>query len=211
MERVLPVIHAVKNHVRIPISIDTRKSQVAEAAIREGAHILNDVSGLRYDSGMAEIAARYHVPVVLMHMRGIPKNMQKETDYQDLVGEVFRFFEEQIHFAEKSKIPKQKLVLDPGIGFGKKWQDNFLLLRHLSAFQKLGCPLLVGVSRKSFIGKALNLPETERLTGTLAAITAAVLYGAHIVRVHDVREAYQAVQIADQIRHSTESIQTLAA
>jgi dihydropteroate synthase len=200
MDRILPVIEALRNRVRIPLSVDTRKARVADAALNAGAALINDVSGLAFDPAMAEVAARYQAPVVLMHMRGTPKDMQNQTDYGDLVGEVYRFFAERIRFAEHHGIQRGKIVLDPGIGFAKKWEDNFVLLSHLHRFRQLGLGILVGVSRKAFIGKTLDLRESERLTGTVAAITAAVLYGAHIVRVHDVREAVEAVRIADRFQ-----------
>ena len=202
MRRVLPVIEALRDRLSVPISIDTRKSEVARHALEAGASLVNDVSGLGYDPGMASVVSAFGVPVVLMHMRGSPKTMQTQTEYGDLIGDLVLFFKERMAFAERCGIPRAKIVLDPGIGFGKKWEDNFLILNRLDAFRDLGCPLLVGVSRKSFIGKALDLPEPERLAGTLAALAAAVMGGAHIVRVHDVREAVQAVRIADRIKRA---------
>jgi dihydropteroate synthase len=200
MNRVLPVIEAVGPRLRIPLSIDTRKSGVAEAALKAGAHMVNDVGGLKHDMRMAEVVARYAVPLVLMHMRGQPKDMQNSTEYDDLVGDINRFFSDQIAVAESAGIPRERIVLDPGIGFGKRWEDNFVLIGRLGEFGSFGCPILVGLSRKSFLGKALDVPESERLTGTIAAVAAAVLYGAQLVRVHDVGEAVQAVTVADRIR-----------
>jgi dihydropteroate synthase len=202
IKRVLPVIEAIGPRVQIPLSVDTRKSRVAEAALKAGAHIVNDVSGLKHDPRMAEVVARYGVPLVLMHMRGQPKDMQSRTEYGDLIGDVTRFFKEQVGTAASAGIPRERIVLDPGIGFGKKGEDNFVLIRHLRCFNSMGCPILVGLSRKSFIGKTLDLPESERLTGTIAAVTAAVLFGAHIIRVHDVLEAVQAAAIADRVKRA---------
>lgn len=210
-ERILPVIRALKDRLHIPISVDTRKARVAEAALQGGAHMVNDVSGLTYDPRMGETVARFGVPIILMHMRGTPKDMQKHTHYSNLMEELICFFKERILYAAKCGITREKIILDPGIGFGKHWEDNFDILRNLHRFQSLGRPLLVGVSRKSFIGRALELAENERLTGTIAAVTAAVLHGAHIVRVHDIPEAVQAVRIADRTKTVHPSIRTQAA
>jgi len=209
--RILPVIRELRKRIRIPISIDTRKSVIAEAALHEGANIINDVSGLRYDDRMVGVAARFQVPVVLMHTRGTPKDMQQRTEYRNLLEEINDFFNAQIRVSEAAGIHRNQIVLDPGIGFGKRWEDNFQILGHLDRFRSLECPILVGVSRKSFIGKALDLGEADRLPGTLAAIVAAVLHGAHMVRVHDVREAVQAVRIADRMKRSDHSVEHRAA
>lgn len=203
MERVIPVIERLSEKIPVPISIDTRKSEVAEAAIRAGAHIINDISGLRFDPSMASVAARFNVPVVIMHIKGDPKSMQRDTKYRDLIGEIYNYLKEGIQIATKAGISKQKIIVDPGIGFGKKWKDNFIILKRLKEFQSLGCPLLIGVSRKSFIGRALDLPEKDRIMGTAAAVTASVLRGVNIVRVHDVKEMVQVVRIADLIKTAT--------
>lgn len=199
MERVVPVIRGIRSKTTVPISIDTRKSEVVKAAVEAGANLVNDVSGLRFDPRMASVVANAGVPVVVMHMRGSPKDMQKNPVYDNLMGEIYDFLDQRIQTALEAGIPREKIVVDPGIGFGKKYEDNFVILRRLEAFQGLGCPLLVGVSRKSFIGWALNQREEERLLGTAAAVAASVLRGAHIVRVHDVKEMVQVVRICDYV------------
>lgn len=200
MRRVIPVIERLRGKMRVPISIDTRRSEVAEAAIRAGASIVNDVTGLRFDRKMTEVVAKFGVPVVVMHMKGSPKDMQKNPEYDDLIGEIYEYFDQSIQMALRAGISRGKIVVDPGIGFGKKWEDNFVVLKHLKVFQDLDCPLLVGVSRKSFIGWALDLAEGERLMGTAAAVAASVLQGVHIVRVHDVKEMVQVVRIVDRVK-----------
>jgi len=200
IERVIPVIEELRKRVDVPISIDTRKSEVAEAAIEAGANIVNDISGLRHDPNMASLVARCGVPVVVMHIKGSPKNMQDNPVYQDLIGDIVQYLKQSIKLAINSGIAKDKIIIDPGIGFGKQRPDNFLILKELDVFKSLGYPLLVGVSRKSFIGWALNLPEEERLMGTAAAVAACALKGVHIVRVHDIEEMKHVVHIADLIR-----------
>lgn len=200
IRRIIPVIERLKDEVPIPISIDTQKAKVAEAAIRAGACIVNDISALRSDLNMASVVSESNVPVVLMHMKGRPKIMQKNPIYTDLIGEIYAFLNERVQYAVEAGVSREKIIVDPGIGFGKKWTDNYVILRRLQTFHDLGCPLLIGVSRKSFIGWALDLPEEERMMGTAAAVTASVLQGVHIVRVHDVKEMAQVVRIADHIR-----------
>jgi len=200
LSRVIPVLRTLRKRVDVPISIDTRKAEVAEAALNAGADWVNDVSGFRDDPRMASVVAALDVPVILMHKRGTPKDMQKDTGYDNLLGEIRSFFAESLRLARKRGIRSDRIVLDPGIGFGKSAEDNFLLLRHLPDFLDFGLPLLVGVSRKSFIGKALGAPEQDRLFGTVAAVAISAFLGAHILRVHDVKEAVHAVRIADRIR-----------
>jgi len=202
MQRVLPVIEKLQGKISVPVSIDTRKSEVAEAALQAGAHLVNDISGLRFDPKMASTVARYRVPVVLMHIKGSPKDMQKKPEYKDLIGEIYDYLNQSIRKALDAGIPKENIVVDPGIGFGKKWEDNCTILKHLNKFQRLGCPLLIGVSRKSFIGWALGLPEEDRLIGTAAAVAISILRGANIVRVHDVKEMVQVARIADKIKNA---------
>ena len=199
LERIIPVIENLSQSFSVPISIDTKKAGVAEAAIRAGACIVNDVSAMQSDPRMKDVVKQYSTPVVLMHMRGIPKNMQSRTDYVDLIDEVVNFLQQSAEQAVEAGISADKIIIDPGIEFGKKWEDNFLLLSRLDRFLRLGYPLLVGPSRKSFIGWALDLSENERLMGTASAVAASVLNGAHIVRVHDVQEMAQVVRIADRI------------
>ncbi len=199
MARVLPVVEGLASELQIPISVDTYKSSVAEAAIQAGANMVNDVSALQMDPHMAEVVAHYKVPIILMHMKGRPRDMQVNPTYENLMDELYLFFEERIDFAEKAGIPPDRIIIDPGIGFGKRLWDNYEILQRLPEFRGLGCPILVGPSRKSFIGRVLNLPPAERLEGTAAAVAACAAHGAQIVRVHDVKEMLRVVQIADFI------------
>jgi dihydropteroate synthase len=198
--RVIPVIAGLRRETDTPISIDTRKEAVAREALNAGACLVNDVSGLNHDPEMAHTAAKAGVPVVVMHMRGTPKTMQKDTAYDDLLNEVLESLRRSVETACEAGISRDKIVIDPGIGFGKRWEHNFTILKNLSLFLTLDCPLLVGVSRKSFIGYALELPESERLMGTAAAVAASIMGGAHIIRVHDVAEMSQVARIIDRIR-----------
>jgi dihydropteroate synthase len=199
--RVIPVIEAIRQHPaigQIPISIDTTKSAVAEAAIVAGADIVNDVSGGAFDSQMFAVVAQLSVPYVMMHMRGTPATMQQMTDYQDIVAEIIAFFEIQIDRAIQSGIDRSQMIIDPGIGFAKTYQQSIELIRQLAKFQVLELPLLVGVSRKSFIGKILDQPDpTQRLWGTAVACCAAIANGADILRVHDVAEMVDVSRVAD--------------
>jgi dihydropteroate synthase len=201
LARVIPVIEAIRQHLvigQIPISIDTTKSAVAKAAIGAGADIINDVSGGVFDSKMFELVAQLGVPYVMMHMRGTPATMQQMTDYQDIVAEIIAFFEAQIDRAIQSGIDRSQLIIDPGIGFAKTYQQSIELIRQLAKFQVLDLPLLVGVSRKSFIGKILNQSDpTQRLWGTAAACCTAIANGADILRVHDVAEMVDVSRVAD--------------
>ncbi len=199
-ERVLPVIRALRGAVRVPISIDTYKASVARAALAEGADIVNDISALRFDPEMAGLVAAEAVPVILMHMQGTPRTMQAEPCYDDVVREVGDFLAARIQFAVERGIERDRIIVDPGIGFGKTLEHNLALLRGLPALAALGSPLLAGVSRKNFIGRILGVEPGERLEGSLAAAAAAVLGGANIIRAHDVKETRRAVRIADAIR-----------
>jgi dihydropteroate synthase len=201
LRRVLPVITELRKNSNVPISIDTYKEAVARAALEAGADIVNDISALRFDPAMATLVASEKVPLILMHMQGVPRTMQVEPHYQDVVREVQDFLAERIHAAKEAGIPRARIIVDPGIGFGKTLAHNLALLKDLESFNSLGQPLLVGISRKAFIGKILNAagPE-ERLEGSLAAAVAAVLSGANIVRAHDVSETYRALRVADAIR-----------
>ena len=205
LRRVIPVIEVLRPEISLPISIDTRKAAVAERALQSGADMVNDISALRFDEGMAEVVSRRKVPVVLMHMRGQPETMQADTRYEDLVGEIREFFRERIDYAVSRGISRDRIILDPGIGFGKSLEEkhNLILLKELGSFRDLNQPLMVGTSRKGFIGRILDLPPEEREEGTLATIVVAVQNGANIVRVHDVRRARRAVQMADAILRST--------
>jgi len=192
LRRVLPVIERVRGETSLPISIDTYKSQVARAALAAGANIINDISALRFDPDVVHLAREAHVPVILMHMLGTPRDMQSNPQYDDLLGEIRAFFQERLDFAFNHGLPQELLVLDPGIGFGKTFQHNLAILNNLDAFLDLGCPLLIGPSRKAFLGHVLGgLPPAERDVGTLAALAVAVQRGAHILRVHNADFARQ--------------------
>jgi dihydropteroate synthase len=196
-ERLGPVLERLLRDVDVPVSVDTYKAQTAECALRMGAHMINDISGLS-DPAIVETVARHGVPVVIMHMRGHPKTMQQNIHYDDVVEEVKTFLEERARIAARAGI--RQVIVDPGIGFGKRLEHNLELLRRLGELAALPYPLLVGPSRKSFLGALTGAPVTDRLEATLAAVTAAVLGGADIVRVHDVKECRQAVLIADAVR-----------
>jgi dihydropteroate synthase len=193
LKRVIPVIEAILPKLKIPISIDTCKAEVAEKALDAGAAMINDVTGLRGDDKMAALASSCNVPVVIMHMKGKPKTMQKNPKYDDLIGEISDYFEGSIRIAENAGLPRDKLILDPGIGFGKTYDHNFELIRNLGEFNKFGLPLLVGASRKRFLSIDNKYPETERLEQSLAVACAAVENGANFVRVHDVLSTKKAL------------------
>ena len=197
LNRILPVVTRLLDEVNVPISIDTYKPLVADACLKAGAHLINDITGLT-NSEMRKVVAKYKVPVVLMHMKGTPKTMQQNPTYQDMLGEITAFFREQITKARKEGI--QHIIIDPGIGFGKTVEHNLQILKHLGVFKTLGCPVLVGPSRKSFIGVITGESVKERLDGTLAAVTVAIINGTNIVRVHDVKECKRAIQVVDAIR-----------
>lgn len=208
IRRVEPVIKNLAERVDVPISIDTTKAEVAKRAFEAGASILNDTSALRNDLNLAGIAAEYGVPVILMHMLGNPKTMQVSPEYTDVVTEIRAFLENALERAEKKGISRSKIVIDPGIGFGKTIEHNLMLITHLNELKTLDVPILVGPSRKSFIRKILEGNTGKRIKpdlpalefGTVTAVTAAVFHGAHIVRVHDVAGACAAVKIADAIK-----------
>lgn len=199
LERVIPVIKKVRNQINIPISIDTYKAEVAEQAILNGANIVNDISGLRFDLEMRKVVSKYRVPVVIMHIKGTPKNMQLNPVYEDVVKEIIEYLKDSIEMAKESGIEEDKIIIDPGIGFGKRVEDNLEILRRLSEFKILNKPILIGTSNKSFIGKILNLPIYERLEGTAATVAISILNGADIVRVHNVKEMKRVVTITDAV------------
>jgi dihydropteroate synthase len=200
LERVLPVIRGLRRAVNLPISIDTHKAPVAQAALIEGADIVNDISALRFDPEMAVLVATEKVPVVLMHMQGTPRTMQMAPHYDDVLREVQDFLAAQVRFAVDAGVDPENIIIDPGIGFGKTLEHNLTLLRNLAVLAAMGHPLLVGASRKAFIGRILGVEPEERLEGSLGAAVAAVLGGAHIIRVHDVNENRKAIGVADAIR-----------
>jgi dihydropteroate synthase len=201
LKRVIPVIEAIaQTRPEAMISVDTRRRSIAEAAIRVGARIINDVSGFRDDPRMVDVAREAETGLVVMHMLGKPKTMQIEINYDSFPGDIYEFFRERIQTLEDAGISPENIIVDPGIGFGKTFDQNLILLNRLDSFKKLGKAILVGPSRKSFLGKILDEPEAAaRDTGTLAAVTAAVLRGASIIRVHNVPPAVQACKVADAI------------
>jgi dihydropteroate synthase len=199
LKRVIPVIEEVMKKTDVPISIDTYKSEVATRALDAGAEMVNDISALRFDPEMKKIISKYDVPVILMHIKGTPKNMQDDPHYDNVIQEISDYLKESIQMAEDSGIDKDKIIIDPGIGFGKRVKDNLEILRNLKKLTSLDKPILLGLSRKSFIGKALDLPLDQRLEGSLAASAVAILNGAKILRVHDVRESKRAAQMVDAI------------
>ena len=202
--RLLPVLRALQRLLKIPISIDTRKAEVAEAAVAEGAEIINDISAVHHDPRIAEVAAKSHAPLILMHMRGEPGTMQRAPFARDVLKDVVRGLRASIAKARKAGVAKSQIVLDPGIGFGKSYSQNYELLQNLPQLARLGYPLLVGTSRKGFLGATLArdgkpAPPEERNWGTAATVTASILNGAHIVRVHDVAEMAQVARVADAL------------
>jgi len=206
LDRILPVLEALRERLKIPISVDTRRASVAELALRAGAELLNDVSGLKNDPRIAEVAARYGVPLVLMHMRGEPRTMQVGPFARDVIKDVLQGLRRSVAIARKAGVAKSQIILDPGIGFGKNFAQNYELLNELPQLAKLGHPLLVGTSRKGFLGATLArdgspAPPEERIWGTAATVTASILNGAHIVRVHDVAEMFQVARVADCLLH----------
>lgn len=202
LDRILPVLESLRERLKIPISVDTRRAAVVELALRTGAEIINDVSGLKNDPRIAEVAARQRVPLILMHMRGEPRTMQKTGFARNTLHDVTQGLRKSVAVARKAGVAKSQIILDPGIGFGKSFAQNYELLEKLPQLAKLGYPLLVGTSRKGFLGATLArngkpaAPE-ERIWGTAATVTAAILNGAHIVRVHDVAEVIQVARVAD--------------
>jgi dihydropteroate synthase len=200
LARILPVVRGLRRELALPISIDTYKSKIARAALDAGADIVNDISALRFDPEMIRLVAAEKVPLVLMHMQGTPQTMQNEPRYEDVTREVRDFLAAQMYEAMDGGVAPEAIILDPGIGFGKTMEHNLQLLRGLSALAALGQPLLVGVSRKAFIGKILDVEPAGRLEGSVAAAVAAALAGANIVRVHDVAETCKAIRVADAIR-----------
>lgn len=200
LRRIVPVLEKLRGRLAIPISIDTSKAEVAEAAVDRGAEVLNDVTALRADPRMAEVARRRKLPIILMHMRGSPRMMQKVPFARDVMRDVTTGLRRAVALARRAGIAKSQIILDPGIGFGKSHAQNYELLARLSELARLGYPLLVGTSRKGFIGATLGgLPESERAWGTAATVAASILGGAHIVRVHDVAEMAQVARVADAI------------
>ncbi|MDJ0515832.1 MAG: dihydropteroate synthase [Trichodesmium sp. MO_231.B1] len=210
LNRVLPKIKLLRSQqntcAEIPISVDTTRAIVAEKSVEAGANLINDISGGTYDDEMFSLVASLKVPIVLMHIRGTPKTMQKLTDYQDLIGEIYQFLQSRIEKAVRAGIERENIIIDPGIGFAKNYEQNLEILRNLSRFKSLNCPILVGLSRKSFIGQILNQPDAkQRAWGTAAGCVAAIAQSVDILRVHDVKEMSEVCRVADVIFRSQES------
>jgi len=197
--RILPVVEVLKQKNGILVSVDTTKAEVAEAALAAGADIINDISAGRFDPRMLPLAAESGAALILMHMKGTPRTMQVAPHYDDLLGEVKAFLRERLEAAESCGVPRENLLLDPGIGFGKKLEHNLALLNNLGALADLERPLVVGISRKSFIGKILKLEAPERLEGTIAAAVVSLLRGASLLRVHDLQAVKRAIAVAEAI------------
>ena len=203
LDRVLPVLRRLRKEISIPISVDTTRAVVAKAAVDAGADIVNDISGGTFDREMLPTVASLGVPIVLMHIRGNPQSMLQLTNYQDLMGEISSFLAKQIATATGKGIDRGKIIIDPGIGFAKNYEQNLEIFRRLPEFRRLNCPILVGPSRKSFIGHILNQPDPKaRVWGTAAACCAAIFNGADILRVHDLQEMRQVSLVADALLRS---------
>jgi dihydropteroate synthase len=210
MARVIPVIEAIATKVKVPISIDTTKAEVARLALDAGAAMINDISALHADPQIAVLAAQLKVPLIVMHMQGTPRTMQTAPAYDHLVDDIKAFLADALARAISAGVAREMVMVDPGIGFGKTFQQNFALIRHLGSFMELGAPLLVGPSRKAFIRHAvknagqkdIDPQAPEVVWGTQAAVAAAAINGAHIVRVHDVAEAVASLKVADAIRRA---------
>jgi dihydropteroate synthase len=202
LDRILPVLEGLRGRLKIPISVDTRRAAVAELALRAGAEIINDISGLKNDPKIAEVAARHGAPLILMHMRGEPRTMQVGPFARDVMKDVIQGLRWSVAAARKAGVAESQIIVDPGIGFGKSFAQNYELLQKLPQLAKLGYPLLVGTSRKGFLGATLArdgkpAPPEERIWGTAATVTASILNGAHIVRVHDVAQMVQVARVVD--------------
>ena len=200
LRRVVPVVKELRRQTDCIISVDTQKAEVARAVLEEGADIINDISALRFDPNMAEVIKGYHTPVCLMHMKGTPRDMQRDPEYEDCAKEVFEFLEERLRFLESLGLSRKMAIVDPGIGFGKRLQHNLELLANLHRFKALGCMVLVGVSRKSFLGEITGIERpSDRDVPTLGAVAWSVMNGADIVRVHNVRWTCQVLSVLHEI------------
>ncbi len=204
LDRVIPAIEAISKEIDVVLSVDTRKSRVAEAAIKAGAQIINDISAMQFDSRMIDFICLNQLPIVVMHMQGEPETMQDNPEYQDIVSEINQFFYKKIQLLLNKGLQRGKIILDPGIGFGKTVRNNLQIINHLESFHSLGYPLMIGSSRKSFIGSILGYSNPQdRLTGTLATTVLGVMKGVHIFRVHDVQENFDAIHMAYSIGKET--------
>jgi len=201
LKRVIPVIDAIKKK-KVRFSIDTYRSKVAQEALKRGAEFVNDISGMRFDKNMVKVVSDYNARVIIMHMKGTPKNMQRNPVYEDVIDEIMNFFAERIVFCEKNGLKRENIILDPGIGFGKRLEDNLKILKNLIEFRSFGTPVMIGASRKSFIKGITGAPVDERLAGSLAAVSEAFLQGIDYVRVHDVKETKQYLDVISAIEES---------
>lgn len=199
LERLIPVLKQLVKELKVPISVDTYKTQTARKALEQGVDIINDITGLRGEAGIPELIAQYRAGLVIMHMRGNPKTMQVNPCYDDVINQIKEFCAGGIDIAVSAGVSLAQIIIDPGIGFGKDLEHNLAIIRQLSEFKELGCPVLVGLSRKSFIGQILDLPIDQRLEGSLAASAAAVINGADIVRVHDIKETKRVLKVIEAI------------
>lgn len=199
LARVLPVVEGLVDEISVPVSIDTCKSEVARRALETGAHIVNDITALQGDAEMARVVAEMGAGVILMHMRGSPRTMQQSPVYDDVVSDISAWLHRRIEYAKTEGIPPDRIVIDPGIGFGKTVNHNLEILRRLDEFRLLNKPILIGTSRKSFIGKILDLPVNSRIEGTAATITWAIAHGADMVRVHDVKAMHRVARMTDAL------------
>jgi len=199
LDRVIPVIRKAAANIDIPISIDTRKAEVAEAALEAGASIVNDITALQGDKEMRHVVAKHRVPVILMHMKGAPRTMQQSPVYEDLISEIISYLKYSIELAKDAGVPADSIIIDPGIGFGKTTEHNLSIIRNLGRLKSLGRPILIGTSRKSFIGGVLKLDVGRRLMGTAASVAISILNGANIIRVHDVKEMVEVARLADAV------------
>jgi dihydropteroate synthase len=202
LRRTIPVIEVLSKEVNVPISIDTYKSEVVKKALDSGASMVNDISGLRFDPEMPKVVSAYKVPVVIMHIKGTPKDMQQNPVYEALIPEITDYLRDCIRLAIESGVSEDKIIIDPGIGFGKTFNHNLEIINNLHEFTLLEKPILIGLSRKAFIGKILrDAPVTDRLEGTAAAVAISIMNGANIVRVHDVKEMVKVAKVADAIKN----------
>ncbi|OPY02928.1 MAG: Dihydropteroate synthase [Syntrophorhabdus sp. PtaB.Bin047] len=199
LHRVIPVIERLRDIPGAFISVDTYKANVAREALLAGADMVNDISGLTYDDAMAGVIAENDAHAVIMHIKGTPRNMQENPRYDDVIGEIKGFLRERVEYAVRNGVDREKIVVDPGIGFGKRVEDNLRILKMLADFKELGRPVLIGTSMKSFIGKLTDMPLEERVEGTLASLAVAIMNGADVLRVHDVRRAKKVLKIVKAV------------
>lgn len=202
LDRLMPIVEKIVKNIEIPVSIDTYKSEVAEEMLKLGAHMINDITGLKADSKMAEIISDYGAAVAIMHMQGTPQNMQENPAYDEVIGDVIKELRESLKIADLAGITRESIMIDPGIGFGKTTKHNLEIIKRLGEFKTMGLPILFGASRKAVIGNVLGLKVEERLEGSIAAAVASVMNGASVVRVHDVKETVRAIKFIDAVKNS---------